>query len=88
MIDWSEMCCALMEYGPITIMLVSILLALWLVRRYGKARRDRALTGHYGTAKDLLRRQGVLLLVAFTIMVPAFVVLYLLLEFHCEWRCS
>ena len=88
MIDSAELCCVLMDYGPATIMVVSIVLGIMLVQWYGKTRNDPALTGRYRTATDILRDRMVNILVIITIMAPFLFVLYLFSEFYCEWSCS
>ena len=83
MIDSAGMCCTLMDYGTVTIMVVSIVLGLGLVHWYGKTRNNLALTGRYRTATHILRNQLVKLLVIITIMAPILFVQYLFLEFYC-----
>ena len=87
MIDSAGICCALMDYGTATIMVVSIGLGMMLVQWYGKTRNDPALTGRPRTATDIFRDKLVNLCVIFTIMVPLLFIRYLFLEFYCEWRC-
>lgn len=83
MIDSAGLCSTLMDYGVVTIMVVSIVLGMGLLHWYGKTRNDPALIGRYKKATDIFRSRIANLLAIFTIMAPILFALYLFLEFYC-----